>query len=385
METLTEWLGHTRLSDEPEVEQLLFKPPLHSGLAATALDGIPRYLFRVVTPYSDGTADETWVRSQSASQNKASSVVDIFHKLDLEKRTVVARTLNLHLRWWPKDELDDNFVSWTSSLLFAIQYIFYRHLSPKDRSSWEDIKLYVIDTAQFPKGTFLADMDLIHAFCEYDTTLGKNLGSFESLRKKQGYYFGEYLSQGSLKIENKFALIPAKDFFKFDQLRRLQPHFGDIRIPNEAPEWANEVIRLRKAIWPGTDLPKLSSEEFGSRLHVMNKILMGLSPRWRFPLAIYFITLIGTKTVTSDQGNADDNVFFEYFRSDPVHGRSTGIVSSSKKTQFLTAIPRNIEGRQALLSSDFDLRKPETLPEMKRVKTLVLEIHQYYNLRQALG
>jgi hypothetical protein len=85
MQTLTERLEHTRINDEPEVEQLLFKPPLHSGLAATALDGIPRYLFRVVTPYSDGTANETWVRSESASQNKASSVEDIFHKLDLEK------------------------------------------------------------------------------------------------------------------------------------------------------------------------------------------------------------------------------------------------------------------------------------------------------------
>jgi hypothetical protein len=111
---------------------------------------------------------------------------------------------------------------------------------------------------------------------------------------------------------------------------------------------------------------------------------MGLSPRWRFPLAIYFITLIGTKTVTSDQGNADDNVFFEYFRSDPVHGRSIS-VSSSRKTQFLTTISGTTEGRQALLPSDFNLRKPEILPEMERVKTLVLEIHQYYNLRQTLG
>ncbi|KAJ6082139.1 hypothetical protein N7499_007013 [Penicillium canescens] len=361
METIIERLEHTRLNDEPEVGQLLFKPPLHSGLAATALDDIPRYLFRVVTPYSDGTADETWVRSQSASQSKASSVEDIFHKLDLEKRMIVAQTLNLHLRWWPKGDLDDNFVSWTSSLLFAIRYIFYRHLSTEDESRWEDIKLYVIDTAQFPKGTFLADVDLIQAFCEYDTTPGKNLGSLKSLRKKEGYYFGEYLSQGSLKIENKFVVIPAKDFFDSDQLCRLQPHFGDIQIPDGKPEWANEVIRLRKAIWPGNDLPKLSSEEIGSRLRVMNKILTGLSPRWRFPLAIYFMTLIGTETVTSDQGDADDNVFFEYFRSDPIH-----------------------EGRQALLPPDFNLLKPEKLPEMKRVKTLVLEIHQYYNLRQAL-
>src|SRR4051812_33682743 len=121
------------------------------------------------------------------------------------------------------------------------------------------------------------------------------------------------------------------------------PHFGDIQIPNRNTELANKVIRLRKAIWPGTDLPKLSSEEIGSRLRIMNRILIGLTPRWRFPLAIYFITLIGKETVTSDQGDADDNVFFEYFRSDPVHGRSTGIVSSSKETQFLTTISATTE------------------------------------------
>ena len=77
MDTLTERLEHTRLNDEPKAEQLLFMPQADSGLAATALYNIPRYLFRVVTPRSDGKMDETWVRSQSASQNKASSVEDI--------------------------------------------------------------------------------------------------------------------------------------------------------------------------------------------------------------------------------------------------------------------------------------------------------------------
>lgn len=177
------------------------------------------------------------MRSESASRNKASSAEDIFHKLDLEKRTIVARTLNLHLRWWPKGDSDDNFVSWTSSLLFAIQYIFYRHLSFKDRSSWEDIKLYVIDTAQFPKGTFLADLDLIHAFCEYDTTPGNNLGSFESLRKMQDYYFGEYLSQGSLKIENKFVLIPAKDFSNLINYAAYSLILVIFRFLIETPSW----------------------------------------------------------------------------------------------------------------------------------------------------
>jgi hypothetical protein len=54
-------------------------------------------------------------------------------------------------------------------------------------------------------------------------------------------------------------------------------------------------------------------------------ILRGLTPSWRFPLAIYFIALIGSETVTSDQGDADDNVFFEYYRFPFFYGKSTSI------------------------------------------------------------
>lgn len=93
---------------------------------------------------------------------------DVFFNLNSEKRITIARTLNLHLRWWPKHGTWDNFVSWTSSLLFAIQYIYYRHLNPGDESDLQQIKLYAIDTTQSPKVTFLCDLDLIDTFWESD-------------------------------------------------------------------------------------------------------------------------------------------------------------------------------------------------------------------------
>lgn len=47
--TLTEVMDRTHLNDrhqEPkELEQLLFKPQIESGIADTVLDNIPRYLF----------------------------------------------------------------------------------------------------------------------------------------------------------------------------------------------------------------------------------------------------------------------------------------------------------------------------------------------------
>ena len=169
---LTEAMEKFRLSDgHEESEQLQFRPQADGGIAETVLDNIPRYLFRVASPRSNGNTNEIWVRSESAHWNKSSSTEDTFSNLDSKKRTEIAQTLNLHLRWWRNGSNVDNFVSWTSSLLFAIQYIYYRHLSHKDGSGLADIKLYIIDTMQFPEGTFIRDLDVIDAFCEFNEEL----------------------------------------------------------------------------------------------------------------------------------------------------------------------------------------------------------------------
>ncbi|KAL4919442.1 hypothetical protein BDW62DRAFT_199754 [Aspergillus aurantiobrunneus] len=150
-------LQYTSLDDTAppqEPEQLAFNPHEDLGIAPSALDDIPRYLFRVVSPCSDGQTDSAWVRFEAACRNTESSRQEIFQNLESQKKEVVAHTLNKHLRWWPKDDVEDNFVSWASSLLFALMYIYYRHQSSRDGSSLEEIKLYVIDTVLFPRGTF---------------------------------------------------------------------------------------------------------------------------------------------------------------------------------------------------------------------------------------
>ncbi|KAH6714588.1 hypothetical protein BKA61DRAFT_605536 [Leptodontidium sp. MPI-SDFR-AT-0119] len=54
-----------------------------------------------------------------------------------------------HPQWWKGHE--DNLVSWTSSLLFALVYIFHLHANSNDRSAFDDIHLCIIDTNQFLK------------------------------------------------------------------------------------------------------------------------------------------------------------------------------------------------------------------------------------------
>lgn len=365
MEYLTETMGNVRLggpSEDPE--QLLFKPQADSGLAPTALDEIPRYLFRVASPLSSGTTNGIWVRSKSAYQNRNFFTEDIFFGLNAEKRTTIARTLNLHLRWWPQDDVTDNFVSWTSSLLFAIQYIYYRHLSPDDGSSLEDIKLYAIDTTRFPKGTFLCDLDLIDTFWEHDDhPPGKDLENFRSFRNGPKLYFGEYLSQGSLKIEGKCEIISAQSLFEGDRLRRLQPHFqalDDLPFRNGKPLWANEVIRLRNVIWQATDVRVLSPQEMEGRLEAVKEIVQNLQPSWRFPLAIYFTSLIDSESSIHEGGAAIYSAFSSHFQS---------------------TFP---DGQQPLSPSKFKTVVLETMPEMKQVKRLVHEIHKSHVLKQAL-
>ncbi|KAF4768947.1 hypothetical protein HAV15_008671 [Penicillium sp. str.  len=113
MENLNEAMGNVSLggpSEDPD--QLLFKPQAGSGLAPTALDKIPRYLFRVASTLSSGTTNGMWVHSESAYQNQNFFTEDIFFDLDDEKRKSIAQTLNLHLRWSRGKKVGtDNFVS----------------------------------------------------------------------------------------------------------------------------------------------------------------------------------------------------------------------------------------------------------------------------------
>lgn len=345
MNDLTETMGNVSLSyQSEELEQLLFRPQQGSGLAQTALDDIPRYLFRVVCPHSVGETNEAWVRSEAASKNEDSSMEDIFFNLDNDKRRTVARMLNQHIRWWPKDGSSDNFVSWSSSLLSSLQYIYYRHLSSKTGLSIEHIDLYVIDTTLFSTGTFIRDLDLIHTFWESDDHPPRqNLENLQYLRNETKYYFGEYLSQGPLKVEGKCEIIPAQSLFTNDRLRRLQPHFKFYNEPfrNEKPEWAKEVIRLRGAIWPTSGTPILSSVEMRDRLQAIKEIIETLSFNWRFPLAIYFAALVRSESTTKNQRTAADDAFFQYFQSDFLTCGSTSI--GYDKSPNMTKITNNIQ------------------------------------------
>jgi hypothetical protein len=314
MDALTDQMGNAHLNDN-EPDCLLFCPPEQMRIS---LDSIPRFLFRIATPRSDGVTNETWVHSQSALENAPLSQEDIFSNLNPQKRENVAGTLNKHLRWWPKDGPEDNFVSWTSSLLFALRYIYYRYSSSKDGSRLEDIKLCVVDTTRFPRGAFVSDLDLIEAFHHFNRYDPPEPDLEYLQRMREGdYYFGEYLSQGSLKVAGKCQIVSADVFFGRDRLHHVQPLFEEIaHVPRNIykPNWPEKVRRDREAIWKNPQPPEESRES----MIAVDEIVARFGREWKFPMAVYLAALV-TQAPEPDDGEqpADDNLLFVYFRSYP--------------------------------------------------------------------
>ncbi|KAL2037216.1 hypothetical protein N7G274_010079 [Stereocaulon virgatum] len=165
-------MAFSNLADELQTlslsdpEYLLFCPSGDEAGLREKFNDIPRYLFRVFTPKSCGMTDTSCTRALDASYAPEKSRVDIFARQDKEQ---MASMLYRHLRW--KEGSEDNFVSWTSSLLFALIYIFHLHANDRDGSAFDNIFLCTIDTTKVPKEVFLLNLDLIEAYSPFDADL----------------------------------------------------------------------------------------------------------------------------------------------------------------------------------------------------------------------
>ncbi|KAL2782517.1 hypothetical protein BJX66DRAFT_331138 [Aspergillus keveii] len=201
-----------------ETDHLVFNPSGNSTLPSFALDNIPRYLFRVVSPFRQE---------------------DIFDNFGPQKRHAVAHALNLHLRWWSEDGVEDNF--WTL-------------------------------TTSFTPGTFLRDLDLMQAFFDPNDQSWDGLNRFRNLRMG-GYYFVEYLTQGSLRIADRHQVVSTASLFQDDLMKRLQPHLPDIQnAAHGEPGWADPLLDPRKQIWPTNPFASLSTEETRRHLRAVAEI-----------------------------------------------------------------------------------------------------------------
>ncbi|KAB5536013.1 hypothetical protein GE09DRAFT_337795 [Coniochaeta sp. 2T2.1] len=213
---------------------LLFQPGPDLPVLDRSLNSLPRYLFRTYAPKSNGSTNESTVEAPAASRGNGG--IDL---LQLPRDRAASMLWN-HLNWktrngsWFRDR-DDNLMSWTSSLFFAIQHGLRRHHSDFDKPDFSDIRLCVVDTREFPKGTFVKDLDLLEAYVDHE-----DVGRFLNLRLSDGgWYFGEYLSQGRLDIQGRSAHTSLRLLLDMG-LYDLEPRFEE-----DQERLANRILELR--------------------------------------------------------------------------------------------------------------------------------------------
>lgn len=199
---------------------------------------------------------------------------DIFNHSPMK----AAALIKAHLTWQCNEQ--SNFMSWTSSLLFALQFGLYRYETDYDNPDFSEIFLYILDTSGFPEGTFIKDLDILDAFKEESLDLQR----FLKLRRgnfKKRYYFGEYLTQGRLEIEGNCARVSLQQMM---DLGLFELHPG-LKNKNRWISLANRVLELRTNF---KYLPSTTHSEIQKTIKIAQCCF---GDRWVVPFAAMLLAL----------------------------------------------------------------------------------------------
>ncbi|RWA07423.1 hypothetical protein EKO27_g7676 [Xylaria grammica] len=209
------------------------------GSSDPELEEIPPYLFRVFDHRSSGKNSATVMASEASIRRAQDSRIDI---LSLDESTVTER---LHYHLEQKSLVDaenfDNLISWTSSLLFALQYAIYRDY--KFGIGTEYVKICVVDTRKFPRGQFVSDMRLIQRYRQTAEDIGGKPENFFRFRwTDERYYNGEYLSQGRVHLCGRSSVRSLKDLIQFG----LYNLYSDLGEAEGRTLWPKRVLKIRE-------------------------------------------------------------------------------------------------------------------------------------------
>ncbi|CAG9990130.1 unnamed protein product [Clonostachys byssicola] len=251
------------LNSCPDGPTLFFPPAASSAgglMEGPPFEDIPRYLFRVFDSKSSGKTDDNIVASaMSVCGNPERSRIDI---LSLETHSASEMLYNHLVKGSFDGSASDNLMSWSSSLMCAIQYAIWRshigNLSPGE------VRVCAIDTEKFPPGQFVRDMTLLKAF--NNTELSEDQKQFFRFRLENPEYDnGEYLSQGvvnhgiSRRVVNfggQSCTFSLQDLVE-GGLYELYPEFGDTafgglwetRVRDLRSSWDTEQEMTRQEIY----------------------------------------------------------------------------------------------------------------------------------------
>jgi hypothetical protein len=188
---------------------------------------------------SSGQNNEDVVVSMASSTTpQESNRFDIL----IKDKQEVAQMLHLHLDkdCFGSGNRGDYLMSWTSLLLYAIQYAVWRaHIYRRHPSQ---ISICAVDTSKFPSGQFVRDISLLKAYREAAEQLGgSSLEFFYFLLHTSDYYNGEYLSQGTVNHSDRSCMMSLERLIQAG-LFQMYPEFEDAKGRNK---WAVRVRELR--------------------------------------------------------------------------------------------------------------------------------------------
>lgn len=200
---------------------------------------LPRYLFRVYDINSSGINTPRVLASpQSQYGNPEDSATDIL-SLPGGKAT---RMLYNHLAKVSRAQAlqsIDNFMSWSSSLMFVIQYAMWRSETLHTPAS--DLQICMVDTRDFPRGQFARDMWLIRHYRPSVLTEPQQ-EFFDSRLESPDHDNGEFLSQGMVNLRNKACFFSLQDLMSAG-IDTLHPMFKG--GPYYGVQWTDRMFDLR--------------------------------------------------------------------------------------------------------------------------------------------
>jgi hypothetical protein len=217
-----------------------------------SFEDVPRYLFRVYDSKSLGLNSDTVFASDHSfvPYGALAPKVDLRSLDDLRASDMLYDHLERKncfngSRLSSNGELRDNLVSWTSSLMNAIQYAIWRsHVGHTPASS---VHICAVDTRKFPHGQFARDMWLLQSYVHPKSNW---------LRLENPEYDnGEYLSQGTIHHGGRSCVFSLQDLIS-SGIYKLYPEFAEQSAKNP---WTNRVLQLR-SIW--REECQTSGEEF---------------------------------------------------------------------------------------------------------------------------
>ncbi|RHZ59205.1 hypothetical protein CDV55_101346 [Aspergillus turcosus] len=244
-------------------------PILQANMRRFAKESRPRYLFRVHAPLSAGESSAYSVRSPAALYDLPEQTDDLFALA----RFNASQSLKNHLECNCVGSC--NLMSWTTSLLFALQYGLHRHRTDRPRPAIEEVFLLMIDTRDFPERTFIKDLEAVNAFDTHEMQHMRHWDDYLALRRYD--YFGEYLSQGALDIQGRCVEVSFQTLIDLGLFELFPP----LAAEAEWERWARRVIELRQPFYR-QEITKATADEVRTAVQLARN---GFGGRWTFPVA----------------------------------------------------------------------------------------------------